>query len=72
MSHFSFLYQGIHKQLRQQLAVLFILIITQILFDSNGRPFFFFDFIDLSTHWVVLLATMSSFCVTFSDVLGAT
>jgi hypothetical protein len=69
MSHsFSFLYQGIHKYKRQQLAVLFILIISfkSTQWSSFWRPFvvlllstFFVDFIAPLDG--VSLATMSSF-----------
>jgi hypothetical protein len=54
MSHFSFLYQGIHKYKRQQLAVFFIL---------NNQ----YKHNSLSNTMVVFLATMSSFNVDFID-----
>jgi hypothetical protein len=58
MSHsFSLLYQGIHNQTRQQLAVLFgdlfVVLLTQFINQHNGRLFgdlfvvLFVDFIDV-------------------------
>jgi hypothetical protein len=55
MSHFSFLYQGIHNQTRQQLAVLFYFNNqTQILFNTMVVLF-------LATLVVLLMSTLSTF-----------